>query len=192
MHQLESIRFHAPPKTIALAAPKVARTFSQEELEEAKREAYRRGSEEATRLLERQMLEQRTAMTELQSGTFAALAAQQAALVQQLHDVIPELTLEAVARVLAGTPLDREAIIAIANDLLGEVAPGRDPIELQLAPHDLELIAGYEDGFREKHPSITFRANVDLRPGDCTLQSRFGLIDGRLATKLRALEGFLK
>ena len=61
-----------------------------------------------------------------------------------------------------------------------------------MQPADLELIAGYDAGFREKHPEITFRANPDLRSGDCMVQCRFGTIDGRLATKLRALEGFLK
>ena len=192
MPVLEPIRLHAPLKNIALAAPRGAATFTDEDIEAAKREAYRRGSEEATRLLERQMIEQRGEMLALQSKTFAALTAQHAALAQQLHEVVPELVVEAVARVLANTEFDREAVVRIANDLLAEVAPGREQVELQLAPRDLELIAGYEEGFREKHPAIVFHANPDLRPGDCTVHSRFGIIDGRLAVKLRALEGFLK
>ena len=192
MRALDPIRLHASPKSLVLAAPRASATFTDEEFETAKRDAYRRGSEEAARLLERQMIEQRGEMVALQSQTFAALAQQHAALVRQVHDVVPELVIEAVARVLASTEFDREAIVRIANDLLAEVAPGREQVELQLAPGDLELIAGYEDGFREKHPSIVFHANPDLRPGDCTVHSRFGMIDGRLATKLRALEGFLK
>ena len=192
MPVLEPIRLHAPLKNIALAAPRGAATFTDEDIEAAKREAYRRGSEEATRLLERQMIEQRGEMLALQSKTFAALTAQHAALAQQLHDVVPELVIEGVARVLATTEFDREAVVRIATDLLAEVAPGREQVELQLAPADLDLIAGYDAGFREKHPEITFRANPDLRSGDCMAQSRFGMIDGRLATKLRALEGFLK
>ncbi len=192
MPVLEPIRLHAPLKSIALAAPRGAATFTDDDIETAKREAYRRGSEEATRLLERQMIEQRSEMVALQSQTFAALAEQHAALVRQLHEVVPELVVEAVARVLANTEFDRAAVTCVANDLLAEVAPGREQVELQLAPRDLELIAGYEEGFREKHPAIVFHANPDLRSGDCTLHSRFGIIDGRLATKLRALEGFLK
>ena len=192
MPQLDPIRLHASPKSLVLAAPRASATFSDEEIETAKRDAYRRGSEEATRLLERQMIEQRSEMVALQSQTFAALAEQHAALAQQVREVVPELVIEAVARVLANTEFDREAVVRIANDLLAEVAPGREQVELQLAPRDLELIAGYEEGFREKHPAIVFHANPDLRPGDCTVHSRFGMIDGRLATKLRALEGFLK
>ena len=192
MPVLEPIRLHAPLKGIALAAPRGAATFTDDDIEAAKRDAYRRGTEEATRLLERQMIEQRGEMLALQSRTFAALEAQHAALAQQLHDVVPEVVMEGVARVLATTDFDREAILLIANDLLAEVAPGREPVELQLAPRDLEVIEGYDAGFREKHPAIVFRAAPDLRPGDCKVQCRFGMIDGRLATKLRALEVFLK
>ena len=192
MPALEPIRLHASPKNLMIAGPRKPVTFTEQEVESAKCDAYRRGSEEATRLLERQMIEQRSEMVALQSRTFATLAEQHTALVQQIHDVVPELVIEGVARVLANTGFDREAIVSIANDLLAEVAPGRDQVELQLAPGDLELIAGYEESFREKHPAILFKANADLRPGDCVVRSRFGMIDGRLATKLRALEGFLK
>ena len=189
---LEPIRLHASPKKIALTGPRLSAAFSEDEVEAARREGYRRGSEEATRLLEKQMIEQRSEMVALQSGTFAAIAQQQEELTQQMQEVVPALALEAVARLLTGATFDRETIIHIANDLLTEVATGREEVELQLAPHDLDLIAGYEEGFREKHPAIVFRANPDLRSGDCKILSRFGFIDGRLSTKLRALEGFLK
>ena len=189
---LESIRLHASPKKVGLAGPRSAATFSGDDVEAARREGYRRGSEEATRLLERQMIEQRSEMVALQSGTFAAVAHQQELLTQQMHEVVPALALEAVARVLADAEFDRDTILRIANDLLSEVASGREEVELQLAPPDLDLIAGFEDGFREKHPAIVFCANPELRTGDCKILSRFGFIDGRLCTKLRALEGFLK
>ena len=189
---LESIRLHASPKKVALAGPRSAAVFSEDDVEAARREGYRRGSEEATRLLEKQMIEQRSEMVALQSGTFAAVAQQQELLTQQMHEVVPALALEAVARVLADAEFDRDTILRIARDLLSEVASGREEVELQLAPRDLELIAGFEDGFREKHPAILFRANPELRTGDCKILSRFGFIDGRLCTKLRALEGFLK
>ena len=188
----ESIRLHASPARIALAVPRTAAVFTGEDLEAARRDGYRRGGEEATRLLEKQMLEQRAEMVALQSETFAAITRQREALTQQMREVVPALALEAVARVLADAEFDRETVLRIANDLLSEVATGREEVELQLAPHDLELIAGYEETFREKHPAIVFHANPELRPGDCKILSKFGFIDGRLATKLRALEGFLK
>lgn len=186
------VKLHAPLKGAWLAGMKPRPTFTEDELEAVRREAYQRGSQEASKLLERQMLEQRAEVMHLQSQTFTALKAQHASLVQQLHAVLPELALEAAARVLAGTPLDREAVLRITQDLLSEIEPGREKIELQLHPRDLELIAGLEDGFREKYPEINFRADPELRSGDCVVRSRFGVLDGRLATKLRALEGLLK
>ena len=188
----EAIRLHASPKAILLAAPRGTSKFTDDDVEAARREGYRRGSDEATRLLEKQMIEQRSEMVALQSETFAAITQERTALSQQMQEVVPELVLEALARILGDTKFDRDAIIRIATDLLEEVIPGREEVELQLAPDDLELIAGYEEAFREKHPSITFRANPELHSGDCKIVGRFGMIDGTLGTKLRALEGFLK
>lgn len=192
MPSFSAIKVHAPLKALFLAGTKPRPTFTEEELAAAKREAYQRGSEEASRLIERQMMEQRTDIMHLQSQTFAALAQQHAALVQQLRDVLPELAMEAVARILATAEIDRDAVLRITRDLLSEIAPGPEQVEVQLAPRDLELIVGYEEGFREKHPGIAFRADAELRPGDCVVRSRFGVVDGRLATKLRTVEEFLK
>ena len=192
MRSLSAIKVHAPLKALFLAGTKPLPTFTEEELAAAKREAYQRGSEEASRLIEGQMLEQRAEILHLQSETFAAVARQHAALVQQLRDVLPELAMEAVARILATTEIDREAVMRICRDLLCEIAPGREQVEVQLSPGDLGLIAGYEEGFRERHPEIVFRADPELKPGDSIVRSRFGVVDGRLATKLRIVEGFLK
>lgn len=188
----EPIKLHAPLRAVWLAGTRPRPTFSEEQLEAAKREAYQRGAEEATRLLERQMLEQREEMLHLQSRTFSALAQQQAKLAAQLEAILPELVLEAAGRVLAGANIDRDAVLAIARDLLGELGPEREPVDVRLSPRDLELLAGYEEGFREKYPQISFVADPELKPGDCMVRSRFGVIDGRIATKLRALEGMLK
>lgn len=192
MRSLSAIKVHAPLKALFLAGTKPLPTFTEEELAAAKREAYQRGSEEASRLIEGQMLEQRAEILHLQSETFAAVARQHAALVQQLRDVLPELAMEAVARILATTEIDREAVMRICRDLLCEIAPGREQVEVQISPGDLGLIAGYEEGFRERHPEIVFRADPEMKPGDCIVRSRFGVVDGRLATKLRIVEGFLK
>jgi len=192
MGSFDTIKLHASLKSLFLAGTKPRPMFTGEELETARREAYHRGSEEAARLIERQMLEQRADIVHLQSQTFAAVAQQHAALVRQLHDMLPELAGEALARILATTEIDRDTVLRISRDVLGEIAPGREQVEVQLAPRDLELIAGYEESFRERHPAIVFCADPELTPGDCVIRSRFGVVDGRLSTKLRTVEGFLK
>ncbi len=192
MRSFSAIKLSKSLKAIYLAGSKPRPTFTEEELEAAKREAYHRGSEDAARLIERQMFEQRSEILHLQTETFTAVAQQHAALVQQLHDMLPELAMEALARILATTEIDRDTVLRISRDLLSEIAPGREQVEVQLAPRDLELIAGYEESFRERHPAIAFCADPELTPGDCVVRSRFGIVDGRLATKLRTVEGFLK
>jgi flagellar assembly protein FliH len=192
MPVLKPIQLHASPKAVFLAGKKPVRTFTESEYEAMKREAYHAGQEEAARLMERQMLEQRTELVRLSTETLAAIAAQHDALVRQIHEALPHLAIEATARVLAATTIDRDAVLRIVDDLLAEIAPGPEQIEVQLAPHDLEALGNSDDRFREKYPAIAFRPNAELRPGDCQVRTRFGVIDGRLGTKLRALEGFFQ
>ena len=192
MHLHKRITLSGPLKGVAVAPPRVAPTFDEEQYGEAKRAAYQKGFEEATRAMEHQLLEQRGEMVHLQNETFEGLSRQHAALSEQLQGMLPELTMEAIRRILAGTAIDRETVLGIAKDLLAEIAPGQEQIEVRLAPGDLELIAGYEEGFREKHPQIVFRADPELKAGDCVVRSRFGDIDGRLSTKMRTIETFLK
>lgn len=186
------IKIGAPLRGVALLGSRPRSVFTEEQMEAAKREAYQRGAEEAGRLIERQMLEQRSEMLHLQSQTFAAVASQHDLLAKQLHEMIPELTMEAVARILAKTDFDREMVLGITRDVLAEIEPSGEPVEIQLSQHDLGLITGYEEDFRTKHPAISFRANPELHAGDCIVRSRFGVVDGRLATKLRTVESFLQ
>ena len=186
------VHFNEPVKAIFLAGSKPALVFTLEDLEVARREGYHRGAEETSRTLERQLMEQRAELVHLQSETFVALSAQHAAMFEQLRGVLPELVMEAVARILGGTPPDRATLIRIVDDLLGEFAPSGEAIEVQLHPADLEMISGYEENLREKFPAIAFRANADLQPGDGVVRSRFGVVDGRLATKFRSVEAMFQ
>ncbi len=192
MPLLKPIQLHASPKAVFLAGKKPVRMFSETEFEAMKREAYHAGQEETARLMERQMLEQRGELVRLSTETLTALTEQHAALVRQIQEALPHLAIEATARVLASTTIDRDAVRRIVEDLLAEIAPGPEQIEVQLTPHDLEALIGSDERFREIYPAIVFRPNPELRSGDCQVRTRFGVIDGRLGTKLRALEGFFQ
>ena len=45
-----------------------------------------------------------------------------------------------------------------------------------------------DDTLLEGYPNIKFFEDASLKSGDCQVKSRFGLLDGRIATKLRRLE----
>lgn len=49
-----------------------------------------------------------------------------------------------------------------------------------------------DDALLEGYPNVTFHEDPTLTPGDCQIKSRFGLLDGRVATKLRKIEADLK
>ncbi len=49
-----------------------------------------------------------------------------------------------------------------------------------------------DDSLLEGYANLTFHEDPSLGPGDCQIKSRFGLLDGRIATKLRKIETELK
>ena len=186
------IQFHAPLKAVAIAGAPLPVIFTQADLDAARREGYHHGAEEASKSLERQLVEQRAELVHLQSETFAALIQQHGAMLEQLKGLVPELVMEGVARILGGLQTDRENLIRIVDDLLGELTPSGQAIEVQLHPGDLELVNGYEKDLREKFPAIAFKVGSDLQPGDAVVRSQFGVIDGRLGTKFRMVEALFQ
>jgi flagellar biosynthesis/type III secretory pathway protein FliH len=138
--------------------------------------------------MEQHLVEQRDELILLQQNTFAALAKRTTELGEQLRQALPELTIEAVRRVLANTEIDRELVVRLVEELLSEISEGRQPIEVSLSAHDLKLIKSQDKRFRAKYPQIEFRADPELQPGDCLARSRHGAIDGRIGTKLKTVE----
>ena len=187
-----TLRFLLPPKSVVLVDAEKPRVFGREDLDAAAKEAYQSGFEEATSRLEQQLLAQRHDMAHLEEKTFRSLESQHQSLIEQLRAAIPDFVMETVRRVLAGLEIDRETVVRLVDETLREVPPGRQALEVVLSPRDLELIRDIENDFREKYPAIEFRTDSEMRPGDCIARTRFGVIDGRIATKLKTVEGFLR
>ena len=125
-------------------------------------------------------------------------------------------------RVLGQTPLDRSVIENIVKGLVAEFSGEDEKLEAYLCPEDLKLLKAFdreesaevpaeeeEEGFAsaiagifdgldgddallEGYPNVTFHEDPTLSRGDCQIKSRFGLLDGRIATKLRKIEADLK
>ena len=49
-----------------------------------------------------------------------------------------------------------------------------------------------DDALLEGYPNVKFFEDSSLSSGDCQIKSRFGLLDGRISTKLRKIEQELK
>lgn len=185
------IKFLFSPRAVVFDTPEAA-PAKKADVEAARKEGYQRGFEEASMLLQRQLLEQRDDVLHLQQKTFSALEKHHASLITQLGQALPNLTMEAIRRIVAGVELDGEMIVRIVNELLAEIHPGPGALEVSLSEHDLRLIAANEESFRSKYPGIHFSSDPGLSPGDCVVRSLFGTIDGRMATKLKTMEAMLQ
>jgi flagellar biosynthesis/type III secretory pathway protein FliH len=184
----ETVQISRPLRNVRLVRPAPPVFYTAEELEAARKESYQRGCTDTSAVMEQHLVEQRDETLHLQDKTFAALIDRNNDLVTQLRSALPELTLEAVRRVLAQTEIDRDLVLRLVEELLAEISEGRQTIEVILSARDLELIEGVDARFREKFPELEFRADADLQPGDCIARSRHGAIDGRIATKLKTVE----
>jgi flagellar biosynthesis/type III secretory pathway protein FliH len=195
VRQVKTIRLPHLLVSVALsngqAAPP-APTFTADELEAARREAYQRGFEDASAVVETQIVEQREEVVHLQQKTLQALADRHDALARQMREAVPALTMEIVRRVLGGMEPTEKAVAQIVNEVLQGIAPGPEEVEVCLSPRDLKLIETYQPGLRERYPRMLFRADPGLQAGDCIVTSRFGALDGRLATKLRSVDRLLQ
>ena len=49
-----------------------------------------------------------------------------------------------------------------------------------------------DDALLSEYPDVKFFEDDSLQSGDCQIKSRFGLLDGRIATKLRKIEEELR
>ena len=49
-----------------------------------------------------------------------------------------------------------------------------------------------DDALLSEYPEVKFFVDDSLESGDCQIKSRFGLLDGRVATKLRKIEEELR
>ena len=196
MSSVKTIRLSHPLLSVVLAsqasAPEPQTMVPVAEVEAARAGAYQSGFEAASAAIESQLVEQRQEVSHLQQKTFQALAAHHESLTRQLRSAIPDLTMEIVRRVLGGMEPDPGAVLKIVNEVLQSIAPGPETMEVCLSARDLKLIEGFQSGFRERYPQMEFRADPDLRPGDCVVTSRFGSLDGRLETKLRSIDRSLE
>ena len=92
---------------------------------------------------------------------------------------------------MGALPIDGAFVRSVANDLLADITPGSEPVEVQLCPLDLGKVGDFTQELRHKFPMLRLVGNDELSPGDCLVKTRFGVTDGRMSSKLHAIEGLL-
>ena len=144
--------------------------------EEAQREGYRVGLEQA----EREMAERLSAVTALAEGAVRA----RAEFLQRCEPEVIGLVLE-IARTVIGQQLalDREALADVARRALS-IAGEAEQYYLHLHPDDAELVERY---LQRDTLGMAIQVVRDdhLSPGDCLVRTPYGRVDASVATQLR-------
>ncbi len=183
--------FSCPPKSIHLVGQAPVVTYTSAQLDQAVQEAYKSGGEDARRATEAELAKARTDASGVINGALSKVVERHTESLAQMRALLPRLVSEATARVIAGIPVDSAFVRSVVNDLLEDVAPGAENVEIQLCAADEAKVAGFDKELRHKFPTLRLVENNDLAPGDCLVKTRFGVLDGRMSSKLKAVEGLL-
>ena len=192
------------------------------ETAEQVRLAQEQGKAEATDFYKEEVRKLRAEYGQRQAEILSAAQNKIESVLAELDTRLPDVVIGLAERVLGKTPLDRVAIENIVKGLVAEFSGEDEKLEAYLCPEDLKLLKAFdreesaeapaaqeEEGFAsaiagifdgldgddallEGYPNVTFHEDPTLSRGDCQIKSRFGLLDGRIATKLRKIESDLK
>ena len=183
--------FSQPPRSIHLVGQAPVVTYTSEEFDKAVKEAYEKGAEETRKSLEAESEKSREGVKFAAEGALSKLADRHSEALSMMRSLVPNLVAEATARVVAGLPVDAEFVRRVVDDLLNDVAPGAENVEVQLCAEDVAKVAGFDQELRHKFPTLRVVENRDIKPGDCLVKTRFGVLDGRISSKMKAVESLL-
>jgi flagellar assembly protein FliH len=183
--------FSQPPRSIHLVGQAPVITYTSEEFDKAVKEAYEKGAEETRKSLETESEKSRDGVKFAAEGALSKLADRHSEALSMMRSLVPNLVTEATARVVAGLPVDAEFVRRVVDDLLNDVAPGAENVEVQLCAEDVAKVAGFDQELRHKFPTLRVVENRDIKPGDCLVKTRFGVLDGRISSKMKAVESLL-
>ncbi len=187
----QAIAFTEEPRAIGLAGTELRAGYAEGELEAIKQSSFSDGYGKASSECAGEISDLKEVMTALQDGVLQSVIEKQREISAHIRSILPVLVTEAAERVLAGVKVDESIVRAVVGDMMAEVAPGIENVEIRLNPEDHSKLQIFDPTFGGRYPQARLIPDPDLIEGDCVIRSRFGTLDGRIATKLRALEGAL-
>ena len=211
-----TVRFPRPLKRVTVSwcgAP----ALSAAEAEEAERAALEKGRFEVREQLAAEVTTLRDELSEKQEAVLESVQQKHQELLATISERLPRFVVKAAAKVIKGLELEPAQVEGIVQKMLSEAPEGErvelrmHPQDLQLLQGIDQAAAteakpdpavdgedfaqalsglfgsGGPDGLGEKYPDVDFTEDETLGRGDCMLQSRYGLLDGRVATRLAAI-----
>ena len=181
------IVFDSPPRRVVVARSVLEKIYTQTEFDEAFERGRECGLLEGTRRNEGVLRDVKEEFLRAQNGILSSICQKFDLALGKLRELLPDLVCIATERVLGGSQIDGKIVLAVVNELLSDWSPGMEKLQVRLSIDDLRAIEGLDVEIRRKFPALEFQVDPDLGRGDCVLSSRFGLVDGRIRTKLNEL-----
>lgn len=181
----ESIALKEPLKGVRVtyAGPS---TFTLEDVRKREKEAYQSGYAAAEQYLNMQILEYRKELHSLEGGLLKNVDTSFNEMVETVQARIPGLAIQLVKKVWSGLMWDGDAVRGMVEEILAEYCTGKETVEVFLSASDLHLLEGFEED--TPYGKVVLKEDMTLKPGDCLVQTKFGLIDARLETKFKKIE----
>lgn len=157
----------------------------------AEQSAYEKGREDAEQVCQRQIMEARKEMAILQDQVLSSIQNRYAEFSEDFNDQMPDLVLSIVDKIWEGLTLDRTSILKAIDSALEQVGSSDEKLVLRLCKKDATLLQEHES-FMERYPDLRIETDAELDSGDVMIQSRFGIIDSRIRTKISRVEAEIK
>jgi flagellar biosynthesis/type III secretory pathway protein FliH len=157
---------------------------SAEEAKKREDAAYAKGKRDAEAVCQRQIVQARADMTNLQNRSLTAIDKNFKELGDQFNDLMPDLVMAIVSKVWEGLNLTRDDVIRSINAALAQIGSDTQDLVIRLSKADFDLLQDAST-FKSRYPDLSIETDPELKPGDVIVRSRFGTIDSRVKTKLK-------
>lgn len=126
-----------------------------------------------------------------QQQVLQKLVEQEQRLMDEVEAALPELILSGMQQVMYQWRPDAAQVEAVVRELLPTQEASQGGLRLYLHSGDKTLLERLREEFADEYPDLEIIEDVQLRPGECYIQGRFGNTDGRFASKLAEMRKVL-
>ncbi|HWQ91196.1 MAG TPA: FliH/SctL family protein [Clostridia bacterium] len=189
MRWSETIRFPLKVRDVRIFAEPLPEDWEQL-LRQREQAGYLRGQQDGERALSQRLVDQRAEMASLQCGVLESLRGAVSQVIRDTEEALIALAIDAAQKVVAGMPVTREMVEAVVRDALTRAEDSAEVV-VHLHPEDLEQLGQHGLSALQASPgsgSVRFVASAELSPGDCMVQTRFGVIDACRKAKFQQLQ----
>lgn len=187
MYWFERINLAEPLKGVRVAYAGPA-PISGLQADELRRESHSVGYDEASGFYNQQILELRNDASYLQESVLQKIQEQFDRAMEEINSSLPKLLLSMVRGIWGELALDQNSVKKIVEEVLSDLSPEEEALEISLCPADLALLGNGPQAPQNRYPAIVVKENPNLQSGDCMVRSRFGAIDATVATKIKKIE----